>query len=148
MKKKMAGESTASKRSAKEIGLHLAVKSKAKKMLKGVADRKLRADATEALALGHEVAERKMRAQEWLLPTEAGILEAEDEMERTYRVSQRDVVQNVDIASGRKVMDIKMEELGPYSVSMNASGRFSLLIGRKGHLALMEWKKGTTFIHY
>ena len=138
------GSGKRSRRSAKQIGddIHLAAKSKAKKMLKGVGDRKLRANATEAFALGEDVAIKTSRAQEWLLPTSAGILEPENEMEKTYRVSQREIAENVDIASSSKVMNLKLEELGPYSIGMNASGRFSLLIGRKGHLALMEWKRG------
>ena len=109
---------------------------------KGVADRKLRANARESALMSEQVKEDVEAAQRWLLPAEAGVLEAEDEMERTYRVTQEEIVRQVDVASARKVFDLRMEELGPYSVELNASGRFALVVGRKGHLALMDWKRG------
>jgi U3 small nucleolar RNA-associated protein 7 len=39
------------------------------------------------------------------------------------------------------VFDLKLEELGPYNVDFTRSGRFLLMGGRKGHLALMDWHR-------
>ena len=130
------------------------------------------------------------KVDEWLLPGEAGALEAEG-MERTWRFSQQDIVQvgpgegsrNVgfpgkaregcrwgsrerklllirpparllarppsrppalqaaEAGAGRKVFDLSLPQLGPYSLDFTRSGRHLLLAGRKGHLALLDWQR-------
>ena len=59
------------------------------------------------------------------------------------------------MGAGRKVFDLRLEELGPYNLDFSRSGRFLLLGGRKGHLALMDWQRmrnvcevqACTFLH-
>ncbi|EFN58765.1 hypothetical protein CHLNCDRAFT_29762 [Chlorella variabilis] len=62
-------------------------------------------------------------------------------MERTWRFSQQDIVEAVDAGAGRKVFDLQLDQLGPYSLDFSRSGRHMLLAGRKGHLALMDWQR-------
>lgn len=76
----------------------------------------------------------------WLLPEEAGSLEAEG-MERTWRFQQKDIVKEVETGVAKKVFDLMLPELGPYRVDFTRNGRHLLLGGRRGHLALMDWQR-------
>ena len=49
--------------------------------------------------------------------------------------------QAVEVGAGRKVFDLQLPDLGPYSLDFSRSGRHMLLAGRKGHLALMDWQR-------
>ena len=80
------------------------------------------------------------QAEKWLLPAEAGSLEAEG-MERTYRFKQEDIAKELDTISARKVFDLTLPELGPYDISYTRNGKHMLLGGGKGHLAIMEWSR-------
>ncbi|CAI5970713.1 unnamed protein product [Closterium sp. NIES-64] len=80
------------------------------------------------------------QAEKWLLPSEAGYVEAEG-VERTSNVSQADIVQHVGAASRRAAFDLKLPELGPYKAAYSLNGRSLLLGGRKGHLAVVDWRR-------
>lgn len=45
------------------------------------------------------------------------------------------------MGAGRKVFDLALTELGPYSLAFTRSGRFLALAGRKGHLAVLDWQR-------
>ncbi|KAJ2505351.1 putative U3 small nucleolar RNA-associated protein 7, partial [Coemansia sp. RSA 2052] len=79
---------------------------------------------------------------EMLLTEQAGYLEAEGEMERTYKVTQDQLADSLDINSRAKIFDLKLEEFGPYVMDYTTNGRHLLLGGRKGHLATMDWRSG------
>lgn len=79
---------------------------------------------------------------EVLLTEEAGFLEPENEMERTYKVTQRQLKEDLDIASSSKIFDLKLDEFGPYLLDYTPNGRQMLIAGRKGHLATMDWQQG------
>lgn len=55
---------------------------------------------------------------------------------------QVDIVGQVEVGAARKVFDLSMTELGPYTLDFTRSGRYMAIAGRAGHLALMEWQKG------
>ncbi len=57
-------------------------------------------------------------------------------------VVQDEVVQAAEVGAARKVFDLSLTELGPYSLDFTRSGRYLALAGRKGHLALMDWQRG------
>lgn len=78
---------------------------------------------------------------ELLLAEEAGMLEAEG-MEKTYHFQQRDIVKEVDYQTASKKFDFKLTEFGPYTVDFLRNGRHMLIGGRKGHVALMDWRLG------
>ena len=50
-------------------------------------------------------------------------------------------LQAVEVGAGRKVFDLQLPDLAPYSLDFSRSGRHMLLAGRKGHLALMDWQR-------
>ncbi|GJP41152.1 hypothetical protein CLOM_g832 [Closterium sp. NIES-68] len=80
------------------------------------------------------------QAEKWLLPSEAGYVEAEG-VERTGNFSQADIVQHVGASSRRAAFDLKLTELGPYKAAYSLNGRSLLLGGRKGHLAVVDWRR-------
>ncbi|KAK9868056.1 hypothetical protein WJX84_006070 [Apatococcus fuscideae] len=106
-----------------------------------IPDKKLKGNLRYQERLANEAAELAAKADEWLLPGLAGALEA-DGMERTWRFKQDEVVREAEVGAARKVFDLSLTELGPYSVNFTRSGRFLALGGRKGHLAVMDWQRG------
>eukprot|EP01112_Ceratiomyxa_fruticulosa_P013761 TRINITY_DN3886_c0_g1_i13.p1 TRINITY_DN3886_c0_g1~~TRINITY_DN3886_c0_g1_i13.p1 ORF type:complete len:720 (+),score=134.93 TRINITY_DN3886_c0_g1_i13:190-2349(+) len=71
---------------------------------------------------------------------EPGFLESENPMEKTWTVTQADLADNVDMATTRKMFDFTLE-LGPYQGIYSPNGTHLLLVGSKGHVSLMDWKK-------
>lgn len=65
---------------------------------------------------------------EWLnapLAGGTGGIEVDEELEeRTWRVKQRDIVQEVGVGSGRKKFDLKFEGLGSYKIDYTRNGRW------------------------
>ena len=85
-------------------------------------------------------AEKRAAQAEVLLPSEAGVIETEGEMERTARMSQKKVAQAVDVQTARKAYNMVLDRFGPYRASYSPNGRHVLLGGRKGHLAILDWE--------
>uniref|UniRef100_A0A6I9QMG6 Probable U3 small nucleolar RNA-associated protein 7 n=1 Tax=Elaeis guineensis var. tenera TaxID=51953 RepID=A0A6I9QMG6_ELAGV len=73
----------------------------------------------------------------WLLPSEEGYLEAEG-LEKTWHIKQESIIREVDVISSRKPFDMILPELGPYTLEYTLSGRYMLVGGRKGHLAMID----------
>ena len=78
---------------------------------------------------------------EFLLSGEAGFLEAEEELERTGKVTQAELVSNVATSVGQQALNLRLDELGPYGADWSRNGRFLLLAGAKGHLSLLDVQK-------
>ncbi|KAJ1642853.1 putative U3 small nucleolar RNA-associated protein 7 [Coemansia asiatica] len=78
---------------------------------------------------------------EMLLTEDAGFLEAEG-MERTYKFTQKQISENVDVSSSAKIFDLKLNEFGPYALQYSSNGRHLLIGGRRGHLATVDWRNG------
>lgn len=47
----------------------------------------------------------------------------------------------METGASAKIFDLRLKDLGPYSIDFTRSGRYLTLAGRKGHLALMDWQK-------
>lgn len=77
-----------------------------------------------------------------LLQEEAGFLEAEEPMERTYKFKQDDIVEAVDVGAANKKFDLSLPEFGPYTLDYSRNGRELLIGGRKGHVASIDWRTG------
>ncbi|KAI5009532.1 hypothetical protein ZWY2020_011669 [Hordeum vulgare] len=73
----------------------------------------------------------------WFLPVEGGYLEPEG-LEKTYRFSQHQLRDGVDILNSRKPFDIILPELGPYTLEYTSNGRYMIVGGRKGHIGMMD----------
>lgn len=62
--------------------------------------------------------------------------------EETYRFQQQDIVAAVEVGAASKAFDLSLPQLGPYGLRFSRNGRFMLLGGAKGHLAMTEWQHG------
>ena len=89
--------------------------------------------------LQYQDAEENAARAELLLPEEAGVLEAEGVMEKTYKFKQIEIRKAVNVLTSRKIFDLSLPEYGPYcAVDYTRSGRHYLLGGNKGHLAVID----------
>ncbi|KAG1331430.1 U-box domain-containing protein 72 [Cocos nucifera] len=117
---------------------------KAKKYLRGdganlevLRDKKLKGQLTVREKLYGQSAKAAAKAEKWLLPSEEGYLEAEG-LEKTWHIKQESIIREVDVISSRKPFDMILPELGPYTLEYTSSGRYMLVGGRKGHLAMID----------
>ena len=60
-------------------------------------------------------------------------------MERTYRFKQADIAKSVHVGVSRKAVDLTLDTYGPYKLSYSRNGRYMLLGGAKGHVAVVDW---------
>ncbi|KAK0708995.1 WD40-repeat-containing domain protein [Lasiosphaeria miniovina] len=109
--------------------------------VKGVKDKKLRRNLTN-LETKFKTAALKAKEAEILLENTGGFIEAETELERTYRVRQHDIQSEVAIEAARGKFELKLPALGPYVCEYSRNGRDLLVAGRKGHIATMDWREG------
>ena len=109
--------------------------------VKNVKDKKLRSNL-KALEDRYKDATLKSRDAEILLEHDSGFLEPETELERTYKVQQDEIKNDVGIEAAKKGFELKLTELGPYIEDYTRNGRNLLLAGRKGHISTMDWRSG------
>lgn len=60
---------------------------------------------------------------EILLTQDAGFIEAESHAEKVYKLTQRDIVEQVDMNSAKNVFDLQLTTFGPYRVNYSRNGR-------------------------
>lgn len=108
---------------------------------KNVKDKKLRANL-KALEAKQKAAILEAKDAEILLEHEAGFLEPEGELERTYKVRQDEIQDSVGIETAKKGFELRLNDFGPYRMDYSRNGRDLLLAGRKGHVATMDWRDG------
>ncbi|RJE21534.1 hypothetical protein PHISCL_06138 [Aspergillus sclerotialis] len=108
---------------------------------KSVRDKKLRSNL-KAVEAKYKDATLKAKDAEILLEHDPGFLEPENELERTYKVRQDEIQENVGIETAKKGFELSLDELGPYRADYTRNGRNLLLAGRKGHIATMDWRAG------
>lgn len=120
--------------------------TKVKKYLRGeganleaLKDKKLKGQLAVREELYGKSARAAAKAEKWLMPSEGGYLEAEG-IEKTWRIKQEAIAQEVDISSSKNQYDIVLPELGPYTLDYTSSGRYMTVAGRKGHLAIVDMK--------
>ncbi|KAJ3210649.1 Small subunit (SSU) processome component [Dinochytrium kinnereticum] len=106
--------------------------------IKSITDKKLKGNLRK-IAKKYDDAAKKAAQTERLLMEEAGYLEAEG-MERTYKLSQKELADHVDLNNQRKIFELKLDEFGPYSLDYTRNGRNLLIGGRKGHIATFNWE--------
>ena len=106
-----------------------------------VKDKKLRSKL-KALEDKYKDASLKAKDAEILLENDTGYLEPEGDLERTYKIHQRDLVKDAPTETANKGFELKLDDLGPYLADYTRNGRHLLLAGRKGHVATMDWQAG------
>ncbi|KAG2634732.1 probable U3 small nucleolar RNA-associated protein 7 isoform X2 [Panicum virgatum] len=105
--------------------------------LKALRDKKLKGQLAVKEKLYGQSAKVAAKAEKWLMPSEEGFLEPDD-LEKTYRFPQESIVKEVDLLSSRKPFDMILPVLGSYTIEYTSNGRYMLVGGRKGHLAMMD----------
>ncbi|KAF2190661.1 BING4CT-domain-containing protein [Zopfia rhizophila CBS 207.26] len=109
---------------------------------KSMKDKKLRSNL-KSLESKYRNAALQAKNAEILLDNSAGLLEPENELERTYKVRQDEIKAGVAIETAKKGFELRLEGLGPYDVcEYTRNGRELLIGGRKGHVACMDWRDG------
>ncbi|KAH9475805.1 putative U3 small nucleolar RNA-associated protein 7 [Psilocybe cubensis] len=108
---------------------------------KHIANKKLRTQLNRQAAQGAR-AKALLEDAEMLLMDEAGGLEVEGEMDRTWRVGQSEIVQSAgqEAAKGRR--EYKLDG-GPYRSRYTRNGRHLAIAGRNGHVSTFDWQTGT-----
>ncbi|KAG8221747.1 WD40-repeat-containing domain protein [Butyriboletus roseoflavus] len=78
---------------------------------------------------------------ELLLTEDVGIIRAENEMEKTWRVSQDEIVRGAgqEAAMGRREWKL---DGGPYRSRYTRNGRHLAIVGNTGHVATFDWQTG------
>lgn len=109
--------------------------------LNRVKDKKHRANL-RALDQRNKDAALKARDAEILFENQNGYIEAEGELEKTFRVRQQDIQKELPIQTARKGFELKLNDLGPYTAEYTRNGKELLLAGHKGHVATMDWRDG------
>ncbi|KAJ3309827.1 Small subunit (SSU) processome component [Boothiomyces sp. JEL0838] len=108
--------------------------------IKEVQDKKLKGKLRKTEKKAKEAAYKAAQA-ELLLTQDAGYLEQEG-MERTWKFSQKELKNAVDVNTSRKMFDLKLPEFGPYALNYTRNGKYMIIGGRKGHVATFDWQEG------
>ncbi|KAF2131207.1 BING4CT-domain-containing protein [Dothidotthia symphoricarpi CBS 119687] len=109
---------------------------------KSVKDKKLRSNL-RSLEAKNKQAALEAKNVEILLENNEGLLEPEHELERTYKVRQDEIKQEVGVETAKKGFELRLDGLGPYDVcDYSRNGRDLLIAGRKGHVATFDWRAG------
>jgi U3 small nucleolar RNA-associated protein 7 len=72
--------------------------------------------------------------QELLFSTTKGTLTPSTPLEKTWKLSSKDLSQLVDVNTQKKVLDLDLE-FGPYRVCYTKNGRHMLFTGSQGHIS-------------
>jgi len=77
---------------------------------------------------------------ELILHTEdSGFIEVENDMEKTYKLTQNQLKEHLDEQTAKKIYDLRLDQYSPYGMNYDMSGRCGLLFGKNGgHVALMD----------
>ncbi|KAJ7176566.1 BING4CT-domain-containing protein [Mycena filopes] len=108
---------------------------------KHIANKKLR---TELVRHATHTARSKalLEDAEMLLTEDAGLMQAEGELERTWRVSQSEILVDAgqDAVRGRREWKL---DGGPYRSRYTRNGRYLAIVGSMGHASTFDWQTGT-----
>jgi len=86
----------------------------------------------------YEAAVASADAQAVLHTQSSGFLETETEMERTTALTQVELKrEHLDEQTARQIYDLNLP-FAPYGCKYDRSGRYSVLYGQRGHLAIMD----------
>ncbi|KAH7890320.1 BING4CT-domain-containing protein [Phlebopus sp. FC_14] len=79
---------------------------------------------------------------ELLLTGDAGLMQVENDLERTWRVGQEEIVAGAGAEAARGRQEWKLDG-GPYRSRYTRNGRHLAIVGKMGHVATFDWQTGT-----
>ncbi|WVN89016.1 uncharacterized protein L203_104232 [Cryptococcus depauperatus CBS 7841] len=111
-----------------------------------ISDKKLRAKLARQ-DVGNKLAQvERDEVNEWLnkaVSGEKGGIEVNEELgEKTWRVKQDQIIQEVAVSVRGKKFDLKMEDFGSYKVDYTRNGRHLAIASSRGHIATFDWQAG------
>ncbi|KAF8496406.1 BING4CT-domain-containing protein [Russula emetica] len=106
-----------------------------------IANKKLRTTLQRQSA-NTERGKALLRDAELLLPNSAGKMELEEDMDRSWRISQDEIVNSIGIEAARGRKEFILDG-GPYRARYTRNGRHMAVVGQKGHIATFDWQTGT-----
>ncbi|BGO94183.1 hypothetical protein NBRC10512_001339 [Rhodotorula toruloides] len=68
----------------------------------------------------------------------AGALEAETDLERTWRVTQDEIVDASAVSAESQAFSLQLDQFGPYDLSYTRNGRHLAIAGRLGHVGTFD----------
>lgn len=137
------GDLAASTDPSKPVGKH----SKKPAPKRGIGRRKLRARLQSAAAARETAHAAHVGAASLLRTDLPGLLAPETPLERTHKLRQTSLVEEVDKATRAKAsfrLDLSESNLGPYVRAVySRSGKGVLVASQKGHVATATWRTST-----
>ncbi|KAG6371451.1 WD40-repeat-containing domain protein [Boletus reticuloceps] len=79
---------------------------------------------------------------EMLLVGDAGWMTVDNEMERTWRVGQDEIVKGAGMEGAKGRQEWRLDG-GPYRSRYSRNGRHLAIVGSTGHVATFDWQTGT-----
>jgi len=88
-------------------------------------------------------AKSNFEAEKILHTDVAGYMETENEMERTDRITQRQlkIDSTLNERTQRNIFDLRLTDYAPYKLNFDRSGRYGIILGRGGHVSLLDSHK-------
>ncbi|KAI5981534.1 BING4CT-domain-containing protein [Pisolithus albus] len=83
-----------------------------------------------------------LRDAELLLTNDAGTIQVENELERTWRIGQKEIAEDVSLEAAKGRQEWKLDG-GPYRSRYTRNGRHMAIVGKTGHVATFDWQTGT-----
>ena len=80
---------------------------------------------------------------EILMTSETGFIDTED---KTFKLTQRELRDAVDMNAARKSFELNLDTYGPYRIDYTTNGNHIVIGGLRGHLAMFDWKKKKVFL--
>ena len=113
----------------------------------GTCTRNLRQESAPPAPRAEHAARSKALREDAALLTESvgaepGKLEAEGEMEKTWRVTQAELAKTVGGEAARQQKEFRLDG-GPYRNRYTRNGRHMAIVGKLGHVASFDWQTGT-----
>ncbi|KAJ7049455.1 BING4CT-domain-containing protein [Mycena amicta] len=110
-------------------------------VFKHITNKKLRAQLNRTAAQSAR-AKSLLEDAEMLLAEDAGLMQTEGDLERTWRVSQSEIETSAgqEAAQGRREWKL---DGGPYRSRYTRNGRHLAIVGSSGHAATFDWITGT-----
>jgi len=105
-----------------------------------IVNKKLRT-TLQRQSVHNERSKALLRDAELLLPNEAGKMEVEGDMDRTWRISQDEIVNSTSTEAARARKEFVLDG-GPYRARYTHNGRHMAVVGQKGHVATFDWQTG------
>ncbi|KWU42719.1 BING4CT-domain-containing protein [Rhodotorula sp. JG-1b] len=106
----------------------------------GTADVKLEHHLAHLSATAKASSHHAHEHDDLLLPSDNhGLIETETALERTWRITQDEIVDASNVAARDKRFSLSLPEFGPYAIDYTRNGRHLAIAGRKGHVGTFDW---------